>query len=660
MSRTPLPLTLCLLTLAASGACQTAPRTSDTMRDYQVVMWVLHGVPGNGDLFFRRLREANVSAISISPWERPDMAREQGFAYYVENIHRIAFLHDKRPIYDADWNGYTRSRDRKFLVRKPCLHDPNYLEGAKQDIRGKVRRFASADQPPILYNLGDECSITSFASPMDYCFAPHTLDAFRSWLREHYGTLDALNAQWETAFAAWSEVLPMTTYEIKERERSDPSANSLSDSSRSPLAKREAPAKAKASARAGRENYSPWADHRTFMDITFSQSLDEFRRWLHDVDPDVPAGLEGTQMPAAFGGYDLWRLSQVLDWVEPYDIGNSHDMFRSFMPSGTPAYATLFEHDPHQASRRLWHLLLNGDTGVIIWCSSDWLDYQSPELTPRPFVAGMGDLFAELRGPAARAIMSAKRDPAPIAIHYSHPSIQVAWMLDSREDGDTWPRRFSSYEAVHSRIARNRDSWTKLIADLGLQYDFISTQQILDGVLEQRGYRALILPESLAMGDEEAAAIARYAGSGGAVIADFLPGVFDHHGKRRPSGVLDDLFGIRRTCDGMIEQPEQTAGPGFAVEGRTCSLGPAERDLSVHGGAVPGAGSDTAAVLVQRPVGDGSAHYLNISLIDYGKWRLEGKGGELLEIVGGMLARAGVQAAIKGARLRRRRAAGRL
>jgi hypothetical protein len=259
--------------------------------------------------------------------------------------------------------------------------------------------------------------------------------------------------------------------------------------------------------------------------------------------------------------------------------------------------------------------------------------------------------------------MQAERDRPQIAIHYSHPSVQVAWMLDSREDGDTWPRRFSSWEASHSRLTRVRSSWTKLIQDLGLQYDFVSTQQILDGVLEERGYRALVLPQSMAIGSEEAARIKAFVRAGGTAIADFLPGVFDEHGQRRTTGVLDGLFGVRRIPSSMIEQPQQSAGVGFRLAGRRLALGPAEANLRLLSGRPTaytdfapldesGAGApDSTPVIIARGLGEGMTYYLNLSPIDYGRWRLEGEGGDLRHLIAGVLAAAGVEPAVEVTRV---------
>ena len=43
------------------------------------------------------------------------------------------------------------------------------------------------------YFVGDEGSLGSYADAVDFCWGTHTLAGFRAWLREQYGSLDALN-----------------------------------------------------------------------------------------------------------------------------------------------------------------------------------------------------------------------------------------------------------------------------------------------------------------------------------------------------------------------------------------------------------------------------------------------------------------------------------
>src|SRR2546430_8994041 len=51
-----------------------------------------------------------------------------------------------------------------------------------------------------------------------------------------------------------------------------------------------------------------------------------------------------------------------------------------------------------------------------------------------------------------------------------------------------------------------RNGWTKLIEDLGLQYEFVGARQIEEGKLNRGEYRALILPQSLAVSSREVTA----------------------------------------------------------------------------------------------------------------------------------------------------------
>jgi hypothetical protein len=603
----------------AGAAWAQAPVPARGWDSYQTIMWST-GTPRDFSQWIERLREIGFTAEECGAGRDAEGFLRNTFGFYVENLApELGFLNTRKPIYDADFQGYTTTRDKKYLVRKPCLNDPEFWETAQARLQALVRPYVS--QQPLLYQLRDELSIGSFASPMDYCFGPHTLREFRHWLQEVYGWLEALNQEWETEYASWEEVVPMTTYEIKDRERAALASGKL-------------------------ENYAPWADHRAFMDLTFARALVRFRGFIRELDQQTPVGIEGTQMPSAWGGFDLWRLSQAVDWAEPYDIAGSREIWRSFLPQGTPVLSTVFGSDFPHIRQKLWWLLLHGDRGAIVWddenSRSVEKDQEGLPITERG--RGLGEVFAELEA-AAPQIFGLRRVAPPIAIHYSQASIRAHWMFDSREDKDTWPRRFSSYEATHSRFARVRDSFMRAVEDLGLQYNFVSYEQIENGELAESGYKVLILPQSVAMSERECRRIEAFVRAGGTLIADNMTATMDEHCRRLPRGQLDELLGIERKGVGWRAKP---GGGTLATEGSgVAPLEGFEPDIAVVSGEAQRT-STGVPVLIENQVGDGRAVYLNLGMHDYGKYRLTPPLGDgYRELFARILKESGIEPAIR-------------
>ena len=84
---------------------------------------------------------------------------------------------------------------------------------------------------------------------------------------------------------------------------------------------------------------------------------------------------------------------------------------------------------------------------------------------------------------------------------------------------------------------------TLWLEDCGLKYGWLASEQIERGELKK--YRALVLPYSQALSDEEAQAIREFVRNGGLLVADVRPGTCDEHGKRLERGLLDEVFGVR-------------------------------------------------------------------------------------------------------------------
>ncbi|HYG33491.1 MAG TPA: beta-galactosidase [Clostridia bacterium] len=518
-------------------------------REYRTIMWVgdtAYKTPEKLPLFFSRLREMGINTAMVHGDGNIQPLLDNRFPYYVENmVNRGLCLkfHSKVTDWDkfvTDWakNGRLESA----LIRDYCLDAPEWRSWARKEMQYLVRKNMANE--PLAYNIRDELSTTISANPFDYDFSPIALEQFRTWLKTQYSSLEALNAEWETQFAAWSEVKPFTTDQIKNRMGSGdaipqgkPDWQQVQHIRFDLLKARQSPT---------RWNLAPWADFRTYMDLSLARALDELRQAAHELDSHTPVGVEGTQMPHAFGGYDLWRLSQVLDWIEPYDIGCAREIFGSFMPD-KPILATVFESETNPARRRLWHLLLEGDRACLIWWSEDCIDWNSPDYQLTPKAKALAPVLKEMTSPLAQLFLRAQRERDPIFIHYSQPSIQVDWLLESTVDGSTWLRRFSSFEAEHNQMAKVRNAWLKAFQDLGYSPRFLSSEQIESGALQQTGNAVLVLPSSYALSDRELKEIKNFLGTSSKkenlqkVFADGTPGVFDHHGKLRKQSLLPEF-----------------------------------------------------------------------------------------------------------------------
>ena len=541
-------LTLCVLSVITSRV-HSAPLPA-SWSDYQIILWMGDSVskhPGTEAQVAERLKEMGVTAVSVQQDSDPRAWTRAGLQFYVENIvSRGLCLKWGSEV--RDWDRFVtdwakNGRSVSSLVRQPSLDDPEWQTWATKQMRSVVQ--AQRDHHPLLYDIRDELSTTISANPFDYDFHPKALASFREWLRGTYRTLEVLNSQWDTSFNTWDSVLPFTTDEIKARMASGKSQPGQKPDWYEVQHTRFSAVGATASR--ARWNFSPWADFRTYMDVSLARTLDQLRLTAHALDATTPVGIEGTQMPHAFGGYDLWRLSQSLDWVEPYDIGNAREILGDFMPHAA-FLTTIGESRALEAQRRLWHLLLLGDCGSLVWWSEDCLTWNNSrwELTDR--AQRLAPVFRSLRSPLAQIIRKAKREFDPVFLHYSQASIQVDWLLESIPDGSTWLRRFSSFESAHNRMSQARNQWLKGLQDLGYTPQFISADAMESGSLRHPEPSVVVLPRSYAISDREAAELLRFAApstptsTDHVILADGSPGVFDGHGRLREKPALMSLF----------------------------------------------------------------------------------------------------------------------
>jgi hypothetical protein len=435
---------------------------------------------------------------------------------------------------------YKRTGDKKFLQRTPSFNDPAFLKSLSDIVRASARNKARYNMD--YYFVGDEGSLTSYGDAVDFDWGPHALNEFRAWLKHEYGTLAALNKEWRTNFTDWSLVLPYTTDEAKKSR-----------------------------------NFAPWADHRTFMEITFARAYQAARDAAIEGDPDAHIAVSGTQATNAYDGADWSRLDRVIDDFLSYDGGNQWDMHRSFAkPNAMIGFWTGYGSHGLAVQNAIWtaaiHNVLHPN---IFWMYS----FLNPDMTYSASARDMGRAFSSLRYEGVgKLLMESTRQQDGIALYYSMPSIHAASILGyhqrSSDDDDEVP------DKGRLSFPANRDGWVRTIKDLGLQFDFISSEDVTKSPISNEKYKVVILPLAFALSDEEIQHLQEFVERGGVVIADSSPGLIDQHCALRTGDAMNKLFSI--TTPGTM----RNIGKGWTIYlNKTWDQYPKERAANFGGAA---------------------------------------------------------------------------
>lgn len=375
---------------------------------------------------------------------------------------------------------------------------------------------------PVAYYCGDE---------IDYGGGdelPGRIVEFRKFLQARYGTIAALNRQWDSHYASFEEVYPLAR------------KAALTDAEKGKLTlEKEYLEGAKATG-----NYSRWVDQWLSNYKAFNDMARNPRKVIRAFDPHARVGVDCPMWPFTTTGHDWYTFLQEFEMFAPYGREGEiqpYEEARSYARPGTllgmeyggylyNASARREELTDVEWQRwRVWHGLLRGFTST--W----WYQLTppgnessiSPGLLPVPTLEEYARQLAIIRNGYYTLYTRAKRDYGPIAIHDSIPSRLVTSLL--RDFGNERP--FAVHFAM--QVLRN-------VA--GRPYTFVANEQIKKGGL--KGYKVLIMPSSLAIGDAEAKELRRFVQTGGLLIADVRPGIADEAGRVGDNKLMAELFGL--------------------------------------------------------------------------------------------------------------------
>ena len=381
---------------------------------------------------------------------------------------------------------YAKTKDRAYLCRRPCYHDPDFWTSTVARVERAIDRLAA--NRAVSYDCGDENSLTLWSTPFDFCFGEHTLRAFREWLKGEYADLCTLNAAWGTAFASWDAVTPDTTPEARERAR-----------------------------RTGRRAYGAWADHRRFMELTYAGYFAMVKDVMRRKCPGLPLDMSGTQQPDGWTGMDMWLIGQSIDIPAAYDVNNVAEIVRSFgRPLVKPWYGYGSSGLPMR--RRVWYDAFRFPRyGVSFYTSINFLQ---PDFTLPVPVKDLNEELADLRDGGARLLRTVEPECEAL-VHYSQASIHAAQIEE----------RYADFLA-------SRERWCRTLDACGVGYRFVAYAQIEQGELRRTSAKTLVLPMSAALSAREAEEIRAFAVRGGRVVGEPVAGTMDEHCRTRETNPL--------------------------------------------------------------------------------------------------------------------------
>ncbi len=573
----------------------TLPDEDDQWREFILGVYNMGKKPGTGALW----RELGLSHNAVQVNNSPAYPLQNDLKYHSSNI-----LYTVLGLYHRDHKRWKEMKEKRkdqaahgdcYLERYVCLSNPEFYEFAEIILTATAQRFK--DYPPLHYSIGDEIGIGNMASPHDLCASKWSMEQFYKWLEARYKTIDALNKQWDANYKDWTDAKMMSNFQAIDRKKSG--------------------------------NFSPWADRVEFMDHVMFSYIKRCVEIIRRHDPDAVCNISGWQPPSCWG-FDNYKLSQVVDCVTPYELGESPEVMASFYEDGKKGkiYAPGFGKD----MEKIWIPFLRGHAVCAQWDSfgkktySKLIDIENKGLTPygeklQKFANWSNNGPGRLRNRSERT-----RDQ--VAILHSQPSIRANWILEITDRPDvhnsgTWLHRDSWSVYQREMTFRLRLSWVFWAKDVGIWPHFIDTRQLKEDILKKKDIKVLIIPRAVAMSEETAAHIRAFAEAGGTVIADTWTGIMDERCKLRDKGLLDDMFGITRGDHRNLDVKKLDAGQkGIEIDGVKYPFTPLEKTLKAAGAQVGGKykGSN---VFFTKDVGKGKAIYLNFKLESYFTDRLQ-------------------------------------
>ncbi len=502
-----------------------------------------------------------------------------------------------------------------------CLDNDDVRALAEKFLVALVERYRN--HPATLgFDLWNENTYDGGSPQKMYCYCDATQRKYRTWLKNHYGSLDALAKTWyRYGYADWANVHPPANFNGYPESldwldfRVDDAFDLMKW--RTDLVRRLDPThKVIAHGVAGTLDTFPANTHNEW------RSAELVDTW-------------GLTWIAARKGNELWRQFQALDLVRGGSRGKPfwHAEAQAGPLWMQPQVLKRDREDgriPDEKDVRLWNLIscAGGATGLMYPRWRPLLDgplfgafgafAMDGSETPRSEMAGKVAKWAN----AHPEIWKARPVKGDIGIVFAPESEMFNYVQQGATDYYTQSVR-GAYQGFF---------------DNNIQADFVHIDDL-------KQYKAVYLPYPVMLKAASAKKVLEYVRDGGILISEGLPAYFGDHGKvgtKQPNYGLDEVFGARES---YVEfTPDILDNLTLNVRGSEINGRYFLQAFQLAGGVAAGAYKDGKLAAVEHAFGKGKALLIG-SFPGGGYYLHHSAGGK--EFFAGLLDWAGLQQQVK-------------
>lgn len=362
----------------------------------------------------------------------------------------------------------------------------------KEDVAVFVESFRDAYPTIEKFNRHHRVNFKSFneitpenISTLDPVDMPEFLN-FQYWLRDRYKNIAKLNAQWKSDWKDFFEVKDSFIDEQKFKK-----------------------------------NFAPAIDRAIYLEDNFIAQFKAIADAVKSVDPTMGVGLCASGL-----GNAMPDVLEHLNTVGPY-LGGEEIEFARCMPHvylGETIGVYGGRNIPtRMREREVYHGLFSGANFSWFWATCYALKGDMSALPERS--RRQLETYREVTRGVAALINRSKRENDGVRVLISRTAGRLEPLLPG-----------------HCTHAQARVSFTRVIEDLGLQFDYITTKQVERGDLVSSKAKVLVLGSVQTFTAAELRRINEFVKAGGKVIADVTPGIADNYGRILEKPMLDAKF----------------------------------------------------------------------------------------------------------------------